>query len=169
MFARLPTTTILAFLLACSTAGGSDPQGDSADTGSGTVDTDTVADSDVPADTPADTPTDTAPAGACVGASDVRVLSADEGGIGDAAAACGLACLSDADPNACISACLLPTSGLTDACNACVGEYYGCILTSCLAPCGTDPFAEACVACRSTECDPAFTTCSGLDATSAPL
>jgi hypothetical protein len=177
--------TLLALTLSWAVACGAsttseEPSSEDSITASDTdVPTDTPTDSDPPAetdtptetDTPAetDTPTDSGSLPVCLNEADAAVLAEDQGQIATAATTCVLSCAFEADLGACVSACLLSSSGLTEACNDCFGERYGCVLTQCSLECVSDVRASACVSCSASNCDPAFAACSGLDPATTPL
>ena len=54
--------------------------------------------------------------------------------------------------------------GLSDECAVCFDDTVKCVIEKCLNDCISDQNSQACKDCRAANCDPAFETCSGLDA-----
>ncbi len=57
--------------------------------------------------------------------------------------------------------CIVQETGLSMDCAACFGLTIGCVFEMCLPAC-FDPASDACIECRTTNCDPPFLACSGL-------
>ena len=58
--------------------------------------------------------------------------------------------------------CIEMMTGLSHGCSVCFDGIIGCTISKCLGMCIQDSASPACVMCRATNCDPAFTMCSGL-------
>jgi hypothetical protein len=54
--------------------------------------------------------------------------------------------------------------GLSDGCTTCFDDTIQCVVSKCFNECAFSPDSAECATCRATNCDPAFETCSGLDA-----
>ena len=110
--------------------------------------------------------TETAPtAGACTNAADFALLDSatKQDGVKGKATACGLKCISDADPGKCATTCVVKDTGLSSACSACYVGIIMCSMTNCLADCATDPSSKACTDCMTkNNCYTKFYTCTGL-------
>lgn len=103
------------------------------------------------------------PAGACTNEADLPIIAADRDGITAKATDCGLACLSDADPVACATPCVVEKTGLTNDCAGCYAGMINCTIANCIAQCALDPASETCKQCQTEAgCYSGFYACSGL-------
>jgi cysteine-rich repeat protein len=129
-------------------------------TGSGTADTgteDTGLTDTGPEDTTVGPTTDL-----CINAADRAFLAGDgSSAVTDAAQACGLGCLGDADPGACTGDCVATETGLSNGCAGCYAGVVVCAITNCLAPCAADPDSRACGDCQAANCIDEFNACTG--------
>lgn len=100
---------------------------------------------------------------ACINATDPAALMAryadggavdPDGGMGasvqEITGACGLSCITAADPAACTTTCLRArtSNAISMPCAACYGDAVVCSATNCLTPCSAGPTSAACVACQ---------------------
>jgi hypothetical protein len=107
--------------------------------------------------------------GLCFNTADLLV---DKAPVMSHAEACTLCCFAEQDPGACSAACItgeVPAndcpegdSGVTADCATCYATTVLCAIEKCVPAC-LAPDSEACVSCRSQNCDPAFYQCSGLE------
>lgn len=58
--------------------------------------------------------------------------------------------------------CIATSTGLSSPCVTCIDDSVQCVAAKCLNPCISDYAGQACKDCRSTNCDPALTACSGV-------
>ncbi|CAE8739120.1 unnamed protein product [Polarella glacialis] len=74
---------------------------------------------------------------------------------------CGRKCFGAAK---CSAQCIQSANdgGYTPACATCMGSLISCTVTNCLTKCWTNNDSPACKSCIAGSCNPAFTTCSGL-------
>merc|ERR1711920_1065227 len=71
---------------------------------------------------------------------------------------CGHECFGQ---SSCVADCMRKQAGYTAPCSKCFGEIAGCTFGHCSWQCawGENP---SCQQCAATNCNPAFTACSGL-------
>ena len=76
---------------------------------------------------------------------------------------CGMNCMADADPVACVSACLQVETGITGGCADCFGAFFQCVIGHCISQCMAGR-SEACLECETDSgCRGALDTCAGFD------
>jgi hypothetical protein len=137
-----------------------DADGDSDGDSDTDADADVVADAD-PDEATADADPEVPPAAGCLGAADQAELATID--VTNLITVCGTRCFSTLT-RACLEGCLRDETALSEGCIQCLASYAECAIANCLGECLSDPAGAACTACRAASCDPAFETCSGLDA-----
>ena len=71
---------------------------------------------------------------------------------------CGHKCLGR---SSCVKSCIESAEGYSDACSSCFGDLAGCTASKCWSKCiGGE--SDSCKECVTSNCDPTFTTCSGI-------
>ena len=58
--------------------------------------------------------------------------------------------------------CIKAGAMLSDACTACFSMTIACTVQKCIQMCIAGANSPGCVACRNTNCQPAFVKCSGI-------
>ena len=117
---------------------------------------DTVGDSSEPYD--AGPPL---PPGKCENEEDEAALG--EGDVNDALMDCTMGCLGgDGGKGTCIATCLQEKKGVSEICASCLGQYFQCILDSCLTDCMAGFTSPKCLSCMSESgCSALGTECLG--------
>jgi hypothetical protein len=160
---------LLVIIAAAGLSAGCEEEGSDGDAdadGDGDTDTDVDVDGDGDVDADGDTDgdadgdTDGGVEDACQDAEDLSILATvDVQGI---MTACSLGCIGDPNPSACVGACIVEDSGLTEDCAGCFVGVFECVSASCLEQCMTDPTGDECIACTTESCAPGFEDCSGV-------
>jgi hypothetical protein len=61
-----------------------------------------------------------------------------------------------------VAMCIQMLDGLSTGCADCFAAYSGCSAEKCLTMCAPAPDSSGCQTCTQAECEPAFTSCTGL-------